>query len=59
MELSMPNSKPGRCGKCKGTGVFIRAGKEGKCFSCRGAGQQTPRQIMRNHAYNRHKVNAA
>ena len=46
-DFSMPNSKPGVCCKCKGTGVYgwgaMINGKmqhEGKCFSCRGTGKQ-------------------
>lgn len=62
-DLSMPNDRPGRCGKCRGTGLYRwgatvngRSSKSGPCFSCQGTGRQSSRQIRRNVAYNRHKV---
>ena len=62
-DFAMPNEKPGQCNKCNGTGVYRwghngSTGKphSGSCHSCRGSGVQTPRQIRRNHAYNRHKA---
>ena len=65
MDFAMPNAKPGRCCKCSGSGVYkwqttdLRGQTrtvEGKCYSCGGEGVQTPKQIRRNHAYNRHKA---
>lgn len=62
-DLSQPNSKPGVCVKCKGTGRYGwgasingRMQFSGKCHSCGGTGQQTGRDIKRNEAYNRHKI---
>lgn len=64
-DLSQPNDAPGKCCKCRGTGVYswgaVVNGKpqfSGSCHSCRGTGEQTQRQIMRNETYNRHKINA-
>jgi len=65
MDFSQPNEKPGNCVKCKGSGTYGwgpsvngKMKHSGTCFSCRGTGIQSPRQIRRNHAYNRHKANA-
>ena len=62
-DLSQPNSKPGPCIKCRGTGVYgwgaMVNGKmshSGPCFSCRGTGVQSSRQMRTNHAYNRFKI---
>ena len=62
-DLSQPNAKPGRCNKCKGTGTYYwgavvngKPSKSGPCHSCGATGQQTKRDIARNHAYNRHKI---
>lgn len=49
------NSKPGKCEKCKGAGVYawgtIVNGKPshtGRCFACRGKGKQDWSDIARN-----------
>ncbi|MEH2525840.1 MULTISPECIES: hypothetical protein [unclassified Bradyrhizobium] len=62
-DLAQPNSKPGTCCKCRGTGTYSwgpvingKCSKTGTCFSCGGTGKQTRRDIGRNHTYNRHKV---
>ena len=64
-EFSVPNAAPGVCAKCNGLGIYRYGGavvngkfqgKEGKCFSCSGTGQQTKKDIGRNHAYNRYKL---
>lgn len=62
-DLSMPNDRPGQCGKCRGSGRYswgvVENGKpqhSGPCFSCQGTGRQSGRQIRRNVAYNRHKI---
>ena len=62
-DLSIPNAKPGRCEKCRGSGVYSWGGtvngvpvKSGKCFSCQGTGKQTRRDMGRNHTYNRFKI---
>lgn len=64
-DLSVPNSTPGTCAKCSGSGTYrwagrmengVWKGKSGDCHSCRGTGEQTQRDIYRNVAYNRHKV---
>jgi len=62
-DLSVPNEKPGKCAKCKGSGVYRwgaivngRASHVGKCWSCKGTGKQSARQIKTNEAYNRHKL---
>ena len=64
-DLSVPNDKPGRCAKCRGTGIYswgtVTNGKpahSGTCFSCRGTGRQSAKQIRRNHTYNKHKIAA-
>lgn len=57
-DFSYPNSKPGTCAKCSGSGVY-RWGypvRSGPCYSCKGTGKQSARQIKTNHAYNRHKL---
>jgi DnaJ-class molecular chaperone len=62
-DFSQPNAKPGQCIKCSGTGTYKwgaivngKATHSGDCHSCRGTGQQTKKDIGRNHAYNRHKL---
>lgn len=62
-DLSVPNVKPGRCEKCRGTGRYSwgavvngQPTKSGQCHSCGGTGKQTARDIRRNHAYNRHQI---
>jgi DnaJ-class molecular chaperone len=62
-DLSQPNSKPGTCVKCKGSGLYQwgacvngKMTHAGKCFSCKGTGEQTTTQIKTNHAYNKHKI---
>ena len=62
-DMAMPNSKPGTCDKCRGTGEYRwgavvngKSSKAGTCYSCRGTGRQDWRQIRRNEAYNRHKI---
>ena len=62
-DLAVVNTKPGRCEKCRGSGVYSwgaiingKPSKSGTCFSCRGTGKQTNRQRARNSTYNRHKV---
>jgi len=62
-DLSVPNAKPGRCEKCRGTGRYswgaVINGKvqnSGACHSCRGTGAQSRADIARNHTYNRHKI---
>jgi excinuclease UvrABC ATPase subunit len=59
MDFAQPNSKPGRCIKCKGDGVYKwgvfengRPSKTGTCYSCRGTGFQDWKQIKRNQVYN-------
>jgi DnaJ-class molecular chaperone len=63
-DFAVPNAKPGKCAKCRGTGVYrwgggtvngVFRGKEGPCHSCRGTGYQDHTQIKRNECYNRHK----
>jgi hypothetical protein len=63
-DLAQPNDAPGKCVKCNGSGEYAWGGstngkpsKTGTCFSCRGTGAQCNRQIARNRAYNRHKIN--
>ena len=62
-DLSQPNSKPGTCGKCRGTGVYSwgasvngKMQNSGPCFSCKGTGKQSRRQIACNRTYNKHKI---
>ena len=60
-DMSVPNSKPGTCAKCNGTGTFQWAGgygkvKSGPCHACRATGKQTVRDMYRNEADNRHKL---
>ncbi len=64
-DFSVPNTKPGKCAKCNGSGKYrwaghtengVWKGKEGPCHSCRGTGQQDWTQIKRNECWNRHKV---
>jgi hypothetical protein len=63
-DLAIANEAPGKCSKCNGSGEYTWGGttngkpaKTGTCFSCRGTGEQSNRQIARNNAYNRHKIN--
>ena len=63
-DLSQPNAQPGQCCKCKGTGTYKwgasvngKMTNAGPCHSCGGTGKQTKKDINRNHAYNRHKIN--
>ena len=64
-DFAVPNSKPGVCAKCNGSGVFrfggavvngVFTGNSGTCWSCRGTGKQTTQDIRRNVCYNNHKV---
>lgn len=62
-DLSQPNTQPGPCGKCRGTGQYHWGGtmngrpvKSGACHSCGGTGHQDRADIARNNAYNRHKI---
>jgi hypothetical protein len=62
-DLSQPNSTPGQCAKCRGTGTYcwgaVVNGKpthSGMCFSCQGTGKQSSKQIRRNRTYNKYKV---
>lgn len=62
-DLSVPAEKPGKCPKCRGTGVYSWGGTvngkpmhTGTCFSCKGTGKQSAKQIAGNHTYNRHKI---
>lgn len=64
-DLSQPAEAPGKCPKCRGTGVYSWGGtvngkpvRSGPCHSCSGSGQQDATQIKRNHAYNRFKIAA-
>lgn len=64
-DLSHVNEAPGKCGKCRGTGVYGwgasvngKMSNTGTCFSCRGTGMQNVRQIKRNSTYNRYKISA-
>ena len=62
-DFAQPAEKPGRCPKCKGTGLYKWGGTvngkplhSGACFSCQGTGWQDQEQIGRNRAYNRFKL---
>lgn len=62
-DFSQPNSKPGKCCKCSGSGVYNWGGTingvprfTGPCFSCKGTGQQSKKQIRTNNAYNYFKL---
>jgi hypothetical protein len=62
-DLAHENEAPGRCGKCRGTGVYGwgasvngKMEKSGPCHSCRGTGRQTMRDMLRNRTYNVHKI---
>jgi DnaJ-class molecular chaperone len=62
-DFSVPNSKPGTCEKCKGSGIYGwgasingKMQHSGTCFSCRGTGKQDATQIKRNVYYNKHKI---
>lgn len=64
-DLAVPNAAPGRCEKCRGTGLYCwgavvngNAEKSGPCHSCRGTGRQSQSDIRRNYAYNTHKIAA-
>jgi len=59
--FAMPNTKPGTCCKCNGSGQYqfggavvngVYTGKTGKCFGCGGTGKQSRTDINRNRAYN-------
>lgn len=63
MDFSVPNSRPGICAKCRGTGLYAwgtvnngRPSKIGPCHACRGTGKQTVSDIARNKAFNRHQM---
>ena len=62
-DFAQPADKPGRCPKCRGSGLYSwgaivngRPSKSGQCHSCGGTGRQTRRDILRNNAYNRYKL---
>lgn len=62
-DLAWENEKPGKCGKCRGTGHYAWGGfvngkpaHTGQCHSCNGTGEQDAKQIRRNAAYNRFKI---
>ena len=63
-DFAVPNSKPGTCAKCNGTGIYSwganrnngKTAHSGTCWSCAGTGKQTKADIKRNVAYNRHKL---
>ncbi|MGI9504284.1 MAG: hypothetical protein ACR2RE_14650 [Geminicoccaceae bacterium] len=62
-DMSMPNAKLGKCGKCNGSGTYSWGGTvngkarfSGQCHSCGGRGYQTLADIRRDHAYNRNKL---
>lgn len=62
-DLSQPNSRPGVCVKCKGSGAYRwgpsvngKMANSGPCYSCSGTGKQTRSDIRRNQIYNRHKI---
>ncbi len=62
-DLSQPAREPGKCPKCHGSGVYSWGATingvpqhSGRCNSCSGKGEQTPYDIKRNMAYNRHKL---
>ncbi len=62
-DFAQPNEKPGRCEKCRGSGLYRwgpivngNPSRSGQCHSCGGTGRQTRRDIARNNAYNRYKL---
>lgn len=62
-DMAHENARPGECGKCHGTGLYrwgaVVNGSpqhEGQCHSCKGTGRQSPKDMARNRAYNRHKL---
>lgn len=62
-DLAVPNTKPGVCEKCRGSGLYRWGGTvngksrfEGQCHSCQGSGTQNTSDMARNRAYNRHKI---
>lgn len=62
-DFAVPNSKPGTCAKCKGSGQYRwgaftngKAAHEGTCWSCAGTGKQTKADIKRNNGYNFYKM---
>lgn len=58
-DMSLPNEKPGDCGKCKGSGTYawgVNRQHSGPCHSCGGKGHQTASDIARDKAYNRYKI---
>lgn len=56
MDFAHVNAKPGNCGKCSGTGEYLRFGT---CWSCQGTGRQTRRQMRRNLAFNGYQIGRA
>jgi DnaJ-class molecular chaperone len=64
-DFAVPNSTPGKCAKCSGSGVYrwagamvngVWRGQEGPCHSCRGTGRQDEADMRRNEAFNRHQL---
>jgi DnaJ-class molecular chaperone len=63
-DLSVPNSEPGACAKCNGSGLYHwqktvqdkPVVEQGQCNACRGTGQQTQADIYRNRAFNKHQL---
>lgn len=62
-DLSVINSKPGPCEKCRGSGLYCWGGTvngkpkfTGRCHSCRGSGRQSRSDMRRNGIYNTHKI---
>lgn len=57
---------PDLCRRCSGTGRYVTAnlngkpaGPGGECFRCLGKGIQTPEDVKRNAAYDRHAFSEA
>ena len=53
-----------KCDGCNGSGIYYGAGSvvngqfvgfSGECYRCRGKGSQTPADVKRNRAYDRHR----
>lgn len=58
-DLASPNTRPGRCSKCRGSGQYrwgSQAQFSGTCHSCGGKGSQTAADIKRCRTYNRHRI---
>lgn len=62
-DFAVPNTKPGKCEKCSGSGTYRwgatvngQPRHSGPCHSCGGTGEQSVKDIRRNQAYNRHKI---